>query len=113
MITEFNEFGFRSAAAFLRARNIPTEVMNAVANHKHWHVQKRVLLHVECPREIRLKFASSDCWYERFVALLSNPASREFYAMAIKDKDKRIRKGAYFKSMRYLMNALMIIERVK
>ena len=88
----FAKYGYRSAAAFLRA-SPSKEVIEAVAADECWAIAKRALLHKDCPLDLREKFRNSSLWYKRFVAIFATKAPPGFILYALKDSDKRVRRA--------------------
>jgi hypothetical protein len=84
-------YGFRSAAAFLRARDLPYHVFATVAADPAWKVAKRALLHIECPLDIRDAFRNDKVWYKRYTAIWASKAPAGYSRWADLDPDKRVR----------------------
>jgi hypothetical protein len=94
------KYGFRSAAAFLRATNVDPTIFRQVADDSEWSIAKRALLHVECSLAIRDEFRQSPVWYKRFVAIYASKAPKGYVKYALTDADKRVVRPAFMGFMK-------------
>lgn len=90
--------GYKSAAAFLRDKNIPRSTFDSIIVDKHWYVVKRALLHKECPLDIRERFRKDPTWYKRFVAIFASAAPAGYIKYALKDPSPHVR-NAYLRPL--------------
>lgn len=95
---DMSSHGYRSAAAFLRDKNIPRSTFDSIIKDKYWCVVKRALLHKECPMDIREQFRNDPTWYKRFVAIYASAAPVGYVKHALKDPSPRVR-NAYLRPL--------------
>lgn len=91
---DMSQYGYRSAAAFLRDQNIPRSTFDSIILDKSWPIVKRALLHKECPMDIREQFRQSPIWYKRFVAIFAKSAPAGYSSYALIDKEPKVRAAA-------------------
>lgn len=60
-----------------------------------WHQIKLILLHKNCPKDIREHYASHPIWWKRIPALLCKHVRKENWERAINDPHRFVRKCAY------------------
>ncbi len=89
---DMSKYGFKHRSAFLKATQVPPQVIENVSNDADWHIAKLALLHPECPLALRDKFASDPIWYKRTVAYFATKAPKDYYLRAGAETDKRIRR---------------------
>ena len=89
---DMSKYGFKHRSAFLKATQIAPSTFEAVAADPDWKIAKLVLLHSDCPLELRDRFAQDPIWYKRVVAYFATKAPKDYYLKAGKETDKRIRR---------------------
>src|SRR5271165_4523335 len=89
-MVDMSKYGYRSAAAFIRDRNVSRQTFDQVAADS-WVIAKRVLKHPDCPIDIRDRFRQSTVWYERVTAIFAGGTPGSYKRHAQHDVDKRVR----------------------
>jgi hypothetical protein len=89
---DLRDFGYRSRRAFHMDRGVPVGLFFDMAWDPRWFVQKSVLTHPDCPRQIKDYFLANETWYKRFVAYFSGEGHR--WEQALKDPHPTVRRCA-------------------
>ena len=60
--------------------------------YNYW--TRKILLHNNCPKLLREKYANHKLWYVRLVAMLAKPAREQYAELALFDESKNVRVAA-------------------
>lgn len=101
----FSKYGYRSAAEFLRARNVSAWTFRQMAKDD-WPIAKRALKHPECPMDVRDRFRNSKHWYKRISAIGAQVAPVGYIEYAKNDPDVRVR--TFYKKYLFSKSCLIV-----
>jgi len=104
-MVDMSKYGYRSAAAFLKDRNVSRQTFGLIAG-QNWYIAKRVLKHPDCPIDIRDRFRQSSVWYERITAIFAGKTPVSYRQHAVLDPDKRVR-AFYWKQIRQRVHVVI------